>query len=141
MAFSSVNRLLKNDAGQEINSLSISADDYSETLNLNGYRKVGIWVDAGTFTGTSPTCDIKVEWSADGGSNWVEFPVSSNSVTQAALVQLTTSNDADVHFEYWDNVVGSPLGRLRFFFDLGGTSPVCPLTCRVIAWDRTPDAV
>ena len=142
--YGSFNRVVKTDAGTPIDgSLTMTADDYSETLNLNGFRRVCIWFDCGTFDDADETLDIDFQFSGDGGTTWNDYPNAIGTVqsTNAALAQLDTTNGDQSHMEFWE-LVNGPDVRYRIFFDFGGTTPnLDSCECRVICWDRYDGSV
>lgn len=122
-----LNRELKNDAGAKFSAAALTATDNSESLRVYGLDTVGLAIDLPTVSGTSPTLDIKVEISFDGGTNWAEFPDDVNSETQATFTQITAAGDVS---KYWtipfatekdDDAGKYPL--VRFVFTVGGTNP------------------
>jgi len=143
MAYGGFNRVLKSDGGDSWDgSYSLSATDNSETLNLNGFRRIAVWIDSGEATGTSPTLDVTLEFSPDAGTTWVAYPATPNSQTGAAMTQVTTSNDDAAHVEFYEYLINGPNVRYRFVMTLGGTSPVFPsFEARVIGWDRVDGSV
>lgn len=63
----------------------------------------------GTISGTSPTLDVKIQGTVDGGSNWsdiVSFP------------QMTGTNPYKKHVRFL-----APFDQIRAVIDVGGTSP------------------
>ncbi|MHC4145714.1 MAG: hypothetical protein ACYSUD_13155 [Planctomycetota bacterium] len=96
--------------------------------SLSGVEYFGIVVDIGAVSGTSPTLDIDVEFSLDGGTTvFTEYPVSANaeaisgvSTNAAGLTQITTS-DAQVAM-YWQNMFPNDNNcKVRLECTVGGT--------------------
>lgn len=143
MAYGSVNRVLTADDGttQWDGSATVAADDYSETLNLNSFRRVGLWCDYGTFSGTSPTMDISLEISADAGTTWSQYPgaINTGHTTDATFTQITGSDSTQ--FKFWE-LANGPNVRYRVFIDVGGTSPsMADFELRLLLWDRVDGSV
>ena len=142
--YGSFNRVVKTDGGTPIDgTLTMTADDYSETLNLNGFRRCAIWFDCGTFTDADENLIIKLEFSGDGGTTWNAYPGAINTVqtTQAKFATIDTTNDDASHMEWWE-LVNGPSVRYRIFFDFSGTTPnLDSCECRVICWDRYDGSV
>ena len=63
---------------------------------------------SGTISGTSPTCDVKIQGSNDNGSNWSDI---------VSFTQVTTSASK----QYKRALV--PYKQVRAVVDVGGTSP------------------
>jgi len=144
MAYGGFNRVVKSDSGDAWDgSYSFAATDNSETLNLNGFRRVCFWFDVGTASGTSPTLDPTLEFSPDGGTTWCSYPAAVNSQTAQGITQITDSNDEQAHMEYYEHLVNGPNVRYRLVMTLGGSSTptFADLEVRVIGWDRVDGSV
>jgi len=146
MAYGTVNRVLKADDGTTLfdGSGNVAADDYSETLNLNSFRRVGLWSDCGVSSGTSPTLDVSLEISADAGTTWAQFPGAINTIgtTDATMIQITESNDDAAQMKYWE-LANGPNVRYRVFLDIGGsaTPTITSFELRLLLWDRVDGSV
>jgi len=117
--------------------VSKSADWYSTWISAGDADWIGIVVSCSVAGGTSPTLDITLEYTDDSGAGTVSvhsYPAAANSQTGAALAQITATGNAGV--EYWRNIVptgGAGAAKVRFKFDLGGTSPAFTLdVCKYI---------
>lgn len=108
-----------------------TADWRSPFYNLGDADWFGLWYDCSASSGTTETLDITVEMSPDINAATVQdigYPAAANSQTGAAMTQVTAAGEG---FEYWryvlpsSGVAGGSTGAwgIRFFFDLGGTSP------------------
>jgi hypothetical protein len=139
--YGSFSRVLDNDAGTALDgSVTLTADDYTETFKVTGYNWFGLFADVGTVSGTTPTLNPKLEISCDGGTTWVAFPGAENSTTQAALTEMDTTGDT--RFEYWRCANGYNDVRYRVFLDVGGTTPSFgSLELRLIGWDKSNGSV
>jgi len=90
----------------------------------------------GAVTGTSPTCDPKVQISFDGGTTWIDwYPDDLSTSTQATVAQITASTDTGVMFDRFAprlkpgrnprniGAEASPDPKVRIVFTIAGTSP------------------
>lgn len=50
----------------------------------------GLWVNVAAGTGTTPTCDISLQHTPDGGTTWLIAPIRLVQVTTAASTQRAT---------------------------------------------------
>ena len=96
------------------------ADVYTFTLSM------------GTATGTSPTCDVSIQNTPDGGTTWVNTGLKFTQGTgTASAVQITVNQNRAMLTE--STVVaatGSLLSKstvlspkVRFLYTIGGTNP------------------
>lgn len=97
----------------------------SEGLKAGPYSEFGLWVDISTAGGTSPTLDIKFEWSEDSTNGvdgtWAALVQDmEGSATQSQLNQIGSTTGAFAAF--FQNPVSSK-GWIRASFESGGTSP------------------
>lgn len=107
---------------------AMTASEVSESINVKGYLFVGLGIDLGTVSGTSPTLDADLEISFDDGSVWFNLPEDVNSTTQAAMTQKTSTGEKE--FKYFavpsvETAGVNPGERplLRVQFTVAGTSP------------------
>lgn len=61
---------------------------YTFTAKMAG--SYGLWIVASAVTGTSPTCDISLQHSPDGGTTWLIAPIRSVQITASNLTQYAT---------------------------------------------------
>ena len=121
-------RNLLDTASVAFNGQTVTADEYSESIDIKSYLYVGLALDLGTVGGTSPTLDVKGEISFDGGTSWYNCPQDANTTTQIALSQFTATGEEFKYFAI-PSVQGTADGaKFRFFFDVGGTSPSFEIT-------------
>lgn len=93
-------------------------------------------MDTGAGTGTSPTLDITVQSSIDGGTTWVICPIRSTQKTTAAAVEIFTfrPNLGDNEAGYAQvvaatggqlckNFVPADYDNMRVTCTIAGTSP------------------
>ena len=123
-----------NDAatGNSAEGIAYTASWRSPFYNLGDADWFGLWIDVSATSGTTEVLDIDVEMSPDTGAGTVQditYPAAANSQTGAVLAQINGAAEA---FKYWRYVLptrgtsGAGLrGRwgIRFFFEIGGTSP------------------
>lgn len=114
----------------------------SQAYNLSDSEWFGLYLKLENISGTSPTLDVNVQFSPDGGTTWSSiYPDGENSETNAALAQVTGSSDVEV-MRYWRNIVplqatGSGLNpQIRFNFTFGGTSPSYDITAHLFWSER-----
>lgn len=119
------------DGGADVEGTSLGAADIlTDGQTVGPFRYVGLALSFGTVTGTSPTMDISVQVSFDGGTTWYAMPTGANSVTGAATAQFDSTDDVDV-FEYW--ILPSAWGiagqatQVRLSAAFGGSSVVYPI--------------
>ena len=123
-----------NDAATGVSAEGVAktADWRSPFYNFGDSDWFGLWFDASAVSGTSPTLDVTVEMSPDTGASTVQdvgYPAAANSQSTATITQITAAGES---FEYWRYVLPTRgvsgggtrgLWGVRFFFNLGGTSP------------------
>ena len=93
-----------------------------------------IWVNVTTATGTSPTCDIVLQTSVDGGTTYIDLPLRYTQKTAAAAEVLVFKlglgqNEvalaqvvADTGGQLAKNCVFDP-NYLKVKYTIGGTNP------------------
>jgi len=131
-------RDLEDSAGAKWNAAAHTATFTSEVLNLGECDRWGILLDVGTVSGTSPTLNIEVQTSFDGGTTWLDtYPTQAASGSQANLAEITASTEIS---EVWDRHIpcerpnapvlggGSFTPRVRFNCVIAGTSPSFTIT-------------
>lgn len=130
--YPSVGWKIKNAAGAvlEDNQFDSSATTYSQWYSLDDAKYVGIALDCGTVTGTTPICTVSFETRFGGNAVTYILPDGANSVTCAAPT-ATFSTTTNSYIEYWENPLPSSgqKGQFRIKFVVSGTSPVFP-------WDQ-----
>lgn len=99
-------------------------------------------ISSGIGTGTSPTLDISMQISPDGGTTWVTAPIRSTQRSTAALTDVIVFKprlgDNEVAYGAPTALTGGvlaknfvPTRKVRFYFELGGTNPSFP-TCSIM---------
>jgi hypothetical protein len=124
-------RNLKDSSGNVLSGVAKAATFNSEALDPNGFDLIGLVVDINTVTGTSPTLDIKMQMSIDGGTTWLDtYPQGVDTETQWTLAQIQTAKETSAFIRNWFPVSGSSGvdPRVRFVFTIGGTNPSFTLT-------------
>jgi len=93
---------------------SRNADANSSGIDVSAYDGVGIVVfEAANSSGTSPTCDFKLQESDTSGGTYTD-------ISGAAITQITTvASVQKIAFE-----VAAAKKFIRGVLDVGGTSPV-----------------
>ena len=99
------------------NATAVTADGNGTDLDIQKTTVDGVWVEVicTAVSGTSPTCDLKVQESDDDSTynDVVTFP------------QITTTGR-------WVRKVQSKKRYLRMAADVGGTSPSFTLTAGIV---------
>lgn len=82
----------------------------SSTTACEVGAKLAVWVNVSAVSGTTPTLDLSVQWSQDGGTAWADAEAtdSFNQITAPKVVAKTFDRKGD-HF------------RLRWV--IAGTTP------------------
>lgn len=89
-------------------------------VNTQGARWARLVGYVGAMTGTSPTCDIKLQASADGSTGWTDVP-------NAVVAQITQANDDRKVLGLLDMRKAVTGQYLRAVVTVGGTSPNVPI--------------
>jgi hypothetical protein len=100
-------------------SLSAAGTTQSQRIGVSSAVDwVAIQINLTAIAGTSPTLDLAVEWSMDGGTTW------STADTADSFTQLTATGKVVKRFN-----VKAPMLRLSEV--LGGTGPSAAYTATV----------
>lgn len=111
----------------------------STTINLPVADCYALWLNIGTASGTSPTLDMTLQSSYDGGTTFVIQPIRSTQKTgsttselfvfkprlgdnEVALAQVVAATGGQLA----KNCVPGPINRLTF--TIGGTNPSFAVT-------------
>ncbi len=105
------------------------------SVDIKAYGGVLAVLDVGVATGTSPTCDIRLEESAD---NSTFGAVAAADLVGGLVAQLTDANDAQV---YERGYLGSKRYLRWACTATGGTSPVFPLSASIIGGNARREPV
>lgn len=117
-------RLLRDSSSVTLSGVAKTATFSSESISPKDYEEFGLILDIGTVSGTSPTLDIKIQMSLNGGTTWLDtYSDALNSETQAILAQITATKETS---EFWENRMtlagsGGIDPRVKFVFTVGGT--------------------
>ncbi len=119
-------------AGVEVNAVAKTATWNSEWFSPKDFDLIGLLLIL-TVTGTSPTLDVKLQMSEDGGTTardvWPDAvnteSTSANTTDQALMAQKTATGVAIKFFPNWLTIsgAGSLDPKARFVFTIGGTNP------------------
>lgn len=128
MANREVLKVLKDSAGAALTAVAKTATFNSDKVRVpTGMDRVGLILDIGTVSGTSPSMTPKVQMSIDGGTTWLDtFPGADNAETQASLAAITATKETS---EFWPlrlpSIASSSsiVPYVRFVFTVTGTSP------------------
>lgn len=114
---------------------TIAATTTSAVTNLGLCDAYAIVFDASSVTGTSPTCDIVMQVSYDGGTTYINAPLRSAQITAAGVhwnvmrrglgwgeAALTQAGVADTGGAVNKNFVFDPR-YVKFKATIGGTNP------------------
>ncbi len=118
----------------------LTGDTGAKTVTGNGATQVNynaagayITVNMGAVTGTSPTLDMKVQISTDGGTTWVDLPgaVFPQFTTTGAKTLLIYPSATPVA----NSAVSAPLPRSwRVVWAVAGTTPSFTITNVQVAY-------
>ncbi len=128
MANREVLKVLKDSSGNALSGVAKTSSFNSDKVRVPpGFDRVGLILDIGTVTGTSPVMAPKVQLSINGGVTWLDtFPGADNAETQASLANVTGTKETS---EFWPLRIpsiassSSIVPYVRFVFTITGTSP------------------
>jgi hypothetical protein len=135
MANRDIKTVMKDSSGVVLSGVAKTATFNSQGYSLNGLEYFGIVLDMGVVTGTTPTLNIAVSTTLDGGTTWIDtFPATVNvenlageGTNRAILAEIATS-DVDTA-KYWQNWLPNDNdAQIRFEFTVAGTSPSFTIT-------------
>jgi hypothetical protein len=121
----------------DINAVAKTATFDTDWVDVGNTEWFGLYIETESSSGTSPTLDIDVEGTIDGGTTVLQdYPAAENSQTGAAMTQITGDT---VAFKAWRNFFpvgasGGLNGRVRFEVTIGGTSP--SFTCTMVLFRK-----
>lgn len=108
-----------------------SADGQSDEILTPTATMMAVQLDIDASGGTSPTLGVWMQWSGDGGNNWVDLPYDQQLTSNTAAPDLTGNTDkrningtalatgAGDHTAIYKHV---PAGRVRAAYVIGGSS-------------------
>ena len=120
-------------AGQDV-----TADEQSAWYDLK-FDWFMLVLDLGTVAGTSPTLDVEVQCSFDGGTTAIAFYPQTFGNTQT-FAQLDQHTGTGVGMGYFRNTMPNGAGnpKVRFNMNVGGTSPSFGIdTFRLVQWNES----
>ena len=103
--------------GTPISSLNGAGAYNSDPLDVSTFVEAIAFINLSAQTGTSPTLDCKIQYSADQ-VNWID---SGDSFTQMTTITGVFIKKLTANFGKY----------IRFVFTLGGTTPVYTITPQV----------
>ncbi len=131
------NRALKDSSDVSLSVVAKTATFNTEDVRVGDWDYIGIGVKTESSSGTSPTLDVKMQVSWNGGTSyWDAYPDDANSETQAALAQITGNAEKIRVWPCWIRSIRDEESKtpvVRFVFTIGGTSPSFTITSRLIA--------
>ena len=104
-----------------------TADENGSAVSgFGGFSKLGAQLVVTAHAGTSPTLDVKIQHSIDGGTTWFDL---------ITFTQVTTTDGNQ--YKVYADVEGTTAqmfgDALRAVIDVGGTSPSYTLSVSVYA--------
>lgn len=114
---------IKGTDGLPIASQTLTATEQSGWMAFDDVEWVGLAVDCGTVSGTSPTLDVRLQLRFNEGSEIYGMPAAQNSSTTAVLTQMTTTGDNDCRYFRAPFPSAGRNAQFRVNFAIGGTSP------------------
>jgi len=115
----------------------------SSALSLPIADTYAIWVIVSAATGTTPTCDIVLQTSYDGGTTYVDLPLRYTQKTAAASEVLVFKNGLGNNEVALGQVVADTGGQvakncvfdwryIKVKYTIGGTNPSFTFTMQVL---------
>lgn len=114
-------------------SATYTADVNSAAYELRFADTISLSLKSDAGGGTTPTLDVAMQWTPDGGTTWLWAPIRFAQITTSASQQMITFKPSLTDEAAWHNAVAGTGGALaknfacsrkvRFVFDVGGTSP------------------
>jgi len=116
--------------GVDLNASTVIADTNTDAVNVyEEAAEVFIFGLIDAISGTTPTCDIKMEYSPDNGTSWFDHPINRGTTNRALFSQVTTV-DTETGMIVPIFGAGSGQVKIRLNIDVGGTGPNYKLTLR-----------
>jgi hypothetical protein len=93
-----------------LHPIAVTADTNHTGVTIEEYENDGmVAVDLGAVTGTTPTLDLKIQVSKDGGTTWEDA---------LTFAQVTSGNKVAAGYVQLNHVT-----HVRAVSDVGGTTP------------------
>lgn len=105
-----------------------TATGQTAAVDLRTYQgDVALILDAAAGTGTTPTCDIKIQDSDDGSTGWndVSGATFTQLVTTASRQKLALNKDAVKRY-------------IRAVYTIAGTTPSYTFSVNCLGWPKYP---
>lgn len=129
------------------NQATVTGDSGTKTVTFNGatqtnmnYRGGSVVIIVGTVSGTTPTMTVKMQASADGGTNWYDIPGATTAALTATGTYVISCYPAATPVAGTATTgsvaaVSQPMPRTwRLVYTIGGTSPSFALTSATMAY-------
>lgn len=125
-----------------------TTDSTSGIVTLPLADVYSFWLSTGTATGTTPTCDVSIQVTPDGGTTWLNSGLRFAQHTGTASVDMITVMQNKQAMLTETTVVAATGGALakstvlsdkvRFLITIGGTNPSFAtikiyMTCKELA--------
>ena len=131
MANRDIKIAMSDSAGTNLSGVTKSATFDTAWYSLNGLEYFGFVLDLGAVSGTSPTLDIDLEFTMDGGTTvFTDFPPAVNDETEnitttnsgISFTQMVTSDQQTTM--YWVNPFPNDNNiKIRLECTIAGSSP------------------
>lgn len=116
-------QLSSTETGSAVDLAGTSSGQHNPFIGAGpGGRSFKAIQSCGAVTGTSPTCNTKIQYSADGSTGWTD-------IDGAVFTELTAAGREEIHFV-------SPERYVRAVATLAGTSPTFDLAVLLIGHER-----
>ena len=122
-------------------STALNSNGNSSSFTLSTVRELMVGVDVTAGSGTSPTLDLWLQGSDDGGTTWYDLvadqvlptadAAASGTVTTSArdIVDNKTTTTAESFVAVYKSI---PTDRIRLKWKIGGTSPEFTLSVSAV---------
>lgn len=137
-----------------INYDTKTGDTGTKTATFNGLQQTNLWnkgayilAKFGTVSGANPTCNIRIQYSYDNGSNWLNIDGATDNITasnQTALILVYPTSSQSTPGSNPSGlttgatqtlVLNAPLPRTwRVTYTIGGTNPSFALSDTFISY-------
>jgi hypothetical protein len=121
---------LEDSSGNSLEGVTKSASFDTGWYSLNGAEYFGFILNLGAISGTSPTINIDVEFTMDGGTTvWTEFPNAPNAesitgvTTNAGVFTEISTSDQQASVYYVNPFPNNNNCKVRLEVTFGGSSP------------------
>jgi hypothetical protein len=94
-------------SGTELNSASVFDTSWAAP---KGAARIGAFINIASEDSSAGTLDVDIEFSPNGGTTAVGFPISANSETEASLAQFAATGSK---YKWWEACVDGQYSRVR----------------------------